>query len=99
MFIITNHERVITNYVSVAYYKLRQSVITNYDTFFYYKLRQSSYKLWQVLQIKTKLLQIRTEHAQTSEEQKDVLNCRVDHVKSKCQQGSLKQGTLKNLMT
>lgn len=92
MFIITDHDKVITNYVSVAYYKLRQSVITNYDSFFYYKLRQSSYKLWQVLQIKTKLLQIRTEHAQTSEEQKDVLNCRVDHVKSNCQQGREPKG-------
>ena len=60
MFIITNHERVITNYVGVAYYKLQQSVITNYDTFFitnydnvltncdrYYKLRQNYYKLGQ----------------------------------------------------
>ena len=31
---ITNHDKVITNYVSFAYYKLRQSVVTNYDSFF-----------------------------------------------------------------
>ena len=42
-----------TNYVSFAYYKLRQSVVTNYDSFFYYKL--SFYKLRHVFQITTKL--------------------------------------------
>ena len=32
---ITNHDKVITNYVSFAYYKLRQSVVTHdYDSFF-----------------------------------------------------------------
>ena len=42
-----------TNYVSFAYYKLRQSVVTNYDSFFYYKL--SFYKLRHVFQITAKL--------------------------------------------
>ena len=60
MLIITSHDKVITNYVRFAYYKLRQSVVTNNHCFFYYKLRQSSYKLRQVLQITTKLLQIAT---------------------------------------
>ena len=40
MLIITSHDKVITNYVSFAYYKLRQSVATNNYCFFYYKLRQ-----------------------------------------------------------
>ena len=47
-----SHDKVITNYVSFGHYK--------YTTAFYYKLRQSSYKLRQVLQITTKLLQFAT---------------------------------------
>ena len=47
-----SHDKVITNYVIFGHYKLRQ--------LFYYKLRQSSYKLRQVLQITTKLLQFET---------------------------------------
>ena len=62
MLISTNYEKAITNYVSFAYYKLRQSVVTNYDSSFYYKLRRSLYKLRHVFQIMTKLLQITTEH-------------------------------------
>ena len=31
MLIITYHYKVITNYVSFSYYKLRKSVVTNYD--------------------------------------------------------------------
>ena len=64
MLIITSHDKVITNYVSFACYKLRQSVATNNYRFFiinyqrvltncdrYYKLRQNYYKLRQLLQI------------------------------------------------
>ena len=47
MLISTNYEKAITNYVSFAYYKLRQSVVTNYDSSF-------------LLQITTKSLQIAT---------------------------------------
>ena len=63
MLIITSHDKVITNYVRFAYYKLRQSVVTNNYCFFiinydrvltncdrYYKLRQNYYKLRQPLQ-------------------------------------------------
>ena len=61
MLIITSHDKVITNYVSFAYYELRQSVVRNCDCFFiinYDKVLtncDSYYKLRQLLQFTTKL--------------------------------------------
>lgn len=42
---ITNYDKLIANYDSFAYYKIRRLVVTNWDSFFLYKLRQRSHKL------------------------------------------------------
>ena len=80
MLVITNQEK--------SYYKLRQ--------LFYYKLGQSSYKLRQALQIKTKLLHIKT--AITNFDRKKARNLGIifdkhlfmsSHVNSICSSASL----------
>ena len=74
--IITNHDKLLkntpallfTNYDSVSFFITNyDKVLTNCDR--HYKLRQNYYKLRQPRTC-----------TETSEEQVDVLNCRVDHV-------------------
>ena len=100
VYIITNHDKVITNCVSFAYYKLRQSVITNYDSFFIInydkvltncdrsnKLRQKYYKLGQNM---CRRLRNRKMFSTVG-----LIMCSQTANNG----GSLKQGTLKNLLT
>ena len=65
MLIITSHDKVITNYVSFAYYELPQSVFRNCDCFFIINYEKSSYTLRQVLQIATAITVIITIYEKT----------------------------------